>query len=540
MADLEHPELKITNTDTPDTRQMAAQPKHFKLRISLPGKNIGGEWLCRLTGAALAYQNYCGAYGTPRVFQWYAHKDGLHYLQDQEGNWLSWESSADCLYMSSWTNAAAWKIEGGRLIRVSDNAVLTWKERQRWTWANERFLMALPASAEALTVEVVDAQIPMDKILAKMIAVFEKPHKPFDGNDLWRFQYSTNPSPIQSIVYPGQNESDANKRSIYAEGKLAFFAVNGEVQGEETVPVYLLRRWSEQEHRNYYKLSLKTAEDGYSLESASESTPNFRAFVPAPDRHYLVPVYEHTADTKTPGFQRYVYDFIANEHDGWSKGTPVFSAITPKNGEQALVGSIAGQNARDYALQWISNHGNALSQILRGLRKENVNRGLVNQFDQFFKDMPVAVKYYSLGAGVHGGYGFGTVGVEMGSIWRAADFGQVPMHTPLSDYSVEWVTFGAATGADIGGSFDAVAIGTWFGEITQIEGACNGITLTAQLGGGGSVTLMWDGSWLGANFTAHPIGVTAVAAVGIEAGAGVFYNASATQFWNRRPDFPKV
>lgn len=157
MIDLENPRLIVTHPDESAPTALVSPAKHFKLRLSLPGKNIGGDWLCRLTGAALAYQNYCGTHGTPRIFSWYPYK-GKNYLQDQEGNWLSWETTAQCLYMSYWMNAGAWEIKNSRLIRVSDNAVVSWVEDQDWPLADEHFLQALPPSDAALTVAVVDAE----------------------------------------------------------------------------------------------------------------------------------------------------------------------------------------------------------------------------------------------------------------------------------------------------------------------------------------------------------------------------------------------
>jgi len=538
MIDLEHPKLNVTQTEPLNTRAVAEQIKHFKLRLSLPGKNIGGEWLCRLTGAALAYKNYCGTRGTPRVFGWYEYK-GKTYLHDQEGNWLSWETTANCLYMSSWTYAAAWKVEGGRLIRVSDNAVASWVEKQRWPLADEHFLQALAPSNAALTVEVVDAQLPMDAILQKMEAVFKKRHQAVDANDPDRYQFTTNPEKVTAVYSDELTGGDSESRHIYQKGELAFFEATGEVKGETTAPVYVLRRWSKEERRSYYKLSMKEQEEGYAVDPREEMPgPKFEAFTEGQNKPYLVAVYEHSAPTATPGLRRYTYDFIKGAHDGWSDGKLIFYAVTPEAGIQALVGSVKGQNAMDNAKQWLSTQKD-FGQILRGLKQNDVNRNVIDDLSKSFKEVPVPIKYITLGGGVHGGYGVGTVGMEMGSIWRFADFGYVPMHEPLADYSVEWVTFGV-TGVDLGASADLLALGIWFGEISQIEGACNGITLSGQFVTGATVNILWDGSWLGVNYTPHPIGVTIVMTAGLEAGVGVFYNASATQFWNKRKNFPST
>src|SRR5262249_32906538 len=50
-----------------NTAHQDGRYKRFKLKLSLPGKDIKGEWLCRCDGSALAYQSYCATYGTPRV-----------------------------------------------------------------------------------------------------------------------------------------------------------------------------------------------------------------------------------------------------------------------------------------------------------------------------------------------------------------------------------------------------------------------------------------------------------------------------------------
>jgi hypothetical protein len=533
------------HSDAHNVAHPAGRPERFRLKLSLPGKDTKGEWLCRLEGAALAYQNYCATYGTPRVFKWDVDSDGKTYLQDQELNWLSYDSIYNCLYMSYKGNRVAWKIDGSRLVRVSDGAVLTWKEHQNWSSATDKFLMALPLSAEALTVELVpEPPTPMELILGKMIPVFEKRHAPlpFERNDTERYHYSTSPAPL-TAVRRGEDDSGGSVRQKYETGKLAFFAaVNDEIPSEKTVPVYLLRRWSREEARSYFKLSLRTEEAGYAVDPLDKAPgPKFRAFDSAQVRPYLAQLYEHSAETPTPELRRYIYDFNAEAHDGWSKGIPIFRAITPKDGERALVGTIAGENAKAYAFEWLSKNGEAITNLVKGRSKDDAQRRtFANDLATLLQDIPVKQKYTSLGAGAHFGYGIGTAGVEAGSIWRVDDFGHVPMHEPFSDYSIEWITFGVATGADLGVSADVFALGTWFGDISQIEGACNGITMALQVAGGAAVTLTWDGSWRGANYTAHPIGITVVVAAGLEVGGGAFYNASATQFFNRRKDFPDM
>lgn len=513
------PNLSATAGTTPSDQ---ARNRPFKLRLSRAGVDIGGEWLCRLTGAALAYQSYCGTHGTPRVFRW-VHIGDKAYLQDQEGNWLSHEYWTDCLYMSYKMNAVAWRLENGRLIRDNDGAVVTLRMSKRWTFANEKFLSAEKASDEALTVEVVEEPLTaVEKLTDFMTPVYAKRH-PVDGVD--RYLYTT--STVGQPAIP--------ERKAYAGHDVAFFGLKRQAEDDPAVPVYLLRMYSEEEKRAYFKLSLATEEAGYTAEAGA--SPNFYAYASDVTHTFLTQVYEHAADNPTAGQRRFTYDFEAGAHSGWSAGVPVFRALSLAEAEKALVGSLGAESARRYATEWIRENGDKMAKLLQGLGKDNLNRDVVEQFHKLFEGLP-SPRYMTLGAGFHGGYGLGTAGVEFGAIWRADDFGHVPVHEPLSDYSVEWVTFGGATGLDIGASVDALAIGTWFGEISQIEGACNGVTLTAQVGGGISVTLLWDGTWQGANYSAHPIGMTAIAAIGPEIGAGIFYNASATQFWNRRPDFP--
>lgn len=544
MSEPASPQSTAALGDVQSVAHAAGRPERFRLKLSLRGKDMKGEWLCRLEGAALAYQNYCATYGTPRVFKWEdIGPDGAGYLIDQEANWLSYESINQCLYMSHKPNRVAWKIVGGRLVRVSDGAVVTWQERQHWPAATDKFLMALPPSAEALTVELVpEPPTPMELILEKMIPVFENRHAPLEAEatDTERYHYGTSPAPFTSI-YRGEVDMNPGARQSYGKGKLAFFAVHDEIPSERTVPVYILRRWSREEHRSYYKLALKTEEAGYAVDPLDKRPgPKFRAFDSAQARPHLAQLYEHAAETQTPELRRYKYDFNPEAHDGWSRGTPIFRAITPKEGERALVGTTAGDNAKAYALEWLGKHGEAIAKLVGGRSKDDVqNRTFASDLTKLMQSIPVEHKYTSLGAGGHFGYGIGTAGAEAGAIWRVADYGHVPMHEPFADYSVEWITFGPGTGIEIGGSADVLAVGTWFGDIGQIEGACNGITMGAQVVGGASVTMLWDGSWRGANYTAHPIGVTVVVAAGLEVGGGVFYNASATQFFNRRTDFPK-
>jgi len=221
----------------------------------------------------------------------------------------------------------------------------------------------------------------------------------------------------------------------------------------------------------------------------------------------------------------------------------------------AMRGSGTAEQRKQYAESWVKQPG--LNEVLEGMgvelpwgvvlgtetkkairrslrSKELVDKKFAEQMQPFFKGHPAAPKYYSLGAGLHGGYGAGTAGFEGGSIWSANSFGQVPMRDPVADYTVEWVTFGIPTGFDIGVSVDLMAFTTWFVDIDQIAGACNAVTLTGAYFGGLTISLYWTGTWQGAQGTPNPIGVGVVSSAGIEFGAGVFYNASATQFFNKR------
>lgn len=146
----------VTHTDKPSLK--GEQPKRFKLKVSLPGQDIGGEWLCRATNEALVSRNYCNTKGTPREFTTYLHSDNKTYLHDQEGNWLTttWDGG-DLLWMSSFTRSRAWKIEGNRLIREEDGALLTWKPGQHYAQDRGKYyLSANPKSEYTLTVERVE------------------------------------------------------------------------------------------------------------------------------------------------------------------------------------------------------------------------------------------------------------------------------------------------------------------------------------------------------------------------------------------------
>lgn len=128
----------------------------FKLALSLPGKDIVGKWLSRTEGDALAYKYYCIAGSSPLIFTSWINSKGALRLQDQDGYWLSWEITANCLYTSYQINAGEWKLEGKRLIRFHDGAVVSRPADQHWPLATAHFLMALPEGEWALDVKVVE------------------------------------------------------------------------------------------------------------------------------------------------------------------------------------------------------------------------------------------------------------------------------------------------------------------------------------------------------------------------------------------------
>jgi hypothetical protein len=173
---------------------------------------------------------------------------------------------------------------------------------------------------------------------------------------------------------------------------------------------------------------------------------------------------------------------------------------------------------------------------IRAIEKiKNPSRELIDKMQPFLKGgtpqaaMPPPT-YISWGHGFHGGFGPGVVGWEWGSIWTADNFGRDPEGPAIVNYQVDWLCAGIPTGIDLGVSIDVTANTIWFGDINQIKGLCNGVSMTGAFGGGLTVTLYWTGSWGGVGDTSHPIGVGVVCSFGIEEGLGVFYNASWTQF----------
>jgi hypothetical protein len=125
--------------------------------VTIPGQG-GDLWVCRCSGQALAYQNYCSTSGTVLVFDEYYDPDkGKTSLHTQEGQWLSYELSSSCLYVYNWAQSGYWKIEGNHLIADDDSGLtLAWDVNQKWPLADTKFLQLLPPSKKTVTVERVE------------------------------------------------------------------------------------------------------------------------------------------------------------------------------------------------------------------------------------------------------------------------------------------------------------------------------------------------------------------------------------------------
>ena len=343
-------------------------------------------------------------------------------------------------------------------------------------------------------------------------------------NDFERYQY-------------GISRTGSNWDGFYQfeNGALAFLATRSPVAGEQSLGVYLLRK-KNASGAPYFKLSMDREDDGFTLLERLQE-PIFYAFYPADNRPWLSWVYEHSLESPNGAPRRYTYDFNSEPgppENPYSKGTPVFEAISINALEHVLSGK-GKSEATEYALRWFAEHLAEISEAVKGANPREDGRQMVDKLKPALQGLPQP-RYYSFGTGIHAGVGINSLGGEGGSIWKADDFGYVPMREPLTGYLVEWFTFGPATGVDIGVAGD-LALVTWFGDLRQIEGACNGITMTAQFFAGVAVTLYWDGTWDGAQRTSHPIGVGVVLSAGIETGAGLFYNVSATQFVNHGSQF---
>ena len=507
----------------------APTSKYFKLQLGTPGR-----WLGQKVNSAPAYTSYCGADGVPRVFTWHDAGDGAGYLQDQDGHWLSYASIDSCLYMSYEINRVAWKLEHGRLIRARDGAVVSLDPKQHWGFTSELFLQALPDGPHALTVTRVGEPLdPVAVFLPQAVAIFELRHPAKGASDVERWLYSTSPQTGTSTEASKDPDSSVQQ---FEDAKLRFFALNEPIQGEATVPVYRLRKRSDKDSRVYFKLSLDNqAVDGYAPEPIGRRH-SFHAFAAGDARAHLVQVYEHTRATPS-GEQHFRYDLEPAARDGWSAGTPMFRALPIDRVQRALSDTSDGEAAKRQATEWVNKYGKAVADLLRGTPKDKIDQSVVEKIRAHFGDWPVP-SFISVGGGAHAGYGIGTAGVDVGAIWDCKDFGQVPARPPRAGYSVEWVTFGV-TGIDLGASID-LSFGLWSASsLDAIEGGCNGVTVTVQAIGGVSFSFLWSGTWQGVSKTGtvpgeYPLGITIVMSAGLEAGFGAFYNASATQFWDKR------
>jgi hypothetical protein len=463
---------------------VSQDPQGFRIQLRSQRNDLPRHWLCRR--AAMDDSWACGPVGSVRVFTWVDYHGG-QYLKDQDGYWLSYHKDGR-LYTSSWTNAVAWKLEGDLL--VSGELTLTWRP------SKAGHLTAEKRSGDTLAVALVHDLVKHRSLL-----------KPVDANP-----------PFQSLLDPPP------KNNYPLPGETTFFGVTD--WASQTIPVW------------YEELDLggRKFRERLSLNPVGLVPVAFNAFPNSDQNPLLALVYEHRTLSKEPG-PEYRYDFDPEPHDQWGQGRPIFRAIPPDELELALSNSPDGLRAKQFAQNWVDQRGGAFAMLVKGLTASTVTHETAQQMAAHFREhTPI---YMGIGAGLHGGYGPGTAGFEGGSIWRSRDFGYVPMHDPITDYTTEWVTFGPATGIDIGASFDFLSIGMWFCETGNIEGVCNGVTISAQAILGGSITLFWDGQWQGLNGTSHPLGITTVYAVGLEFGAGVFYNASVTQFFKKRADFPK-
>ncbi|HEX7808471.1 MAG TPA: hypothetical protein VF608_07100 [Thermoanaerobaculia bacterium] len=460
----------------------------FRIQLRSEYNGLPRHWLCRREGMDDEWA--CGPVGTLQYFGWVS-DSGKQYLKNQDGYYLSHHNDGN-VYLSYWNNAVPWEIQR--------DALVSGEQTMRWQPDNPARLTVGPRSGDTVGVSLVH-DVPLDLVKHRPLL------KAVDANP--PFQTLLDPPPKNNYRIPGQT---------------TFFGVTD--WSSPTIPVW------------YQDLDLggRKFREKLSLTSPGLVPVSFLAFPNHDQSPLLAQVYEHRSESKEPG-PAYRYDFNPEPHDHWSQGRPIFRAIPPDELEFALAQSPDGKRAREFAQKWVDERGGAFALLVKGLTAETVTHETAQQMASHFQD--VTPIYMGIGAGLHGGYGPGTAGVEFGSVWRSRDFGYVPMHEPITDYATEWVTFGPATGVDLGGSFDFLSIGMWFCETDGIEGACNGVTISAQAILGGSITLFWDGQWQGLNGTSHPIGITTVYAVGLEFGAGLFYNLSATEFFNKRPDFPK-
>ena len=148
--------VTIGHTDTPDTGRLQGAER-FRLKLSGPAWKTP-KWLSLNVGDALAYKWYIifveeRDSAATRVFTWYTHSNKKTYLQDQDGNWLSYEALYGVLKVTLWGSAAAWALPSNRLV-VDGGNVLTYDPNQKWPWSTTtRYLSVAPEGSETVTVE---------------------------------------------------------------------------------------------------------------------------------------------------------------------------------------------------------------------------------------------------------------------------------------------------------------------------------------------------------------------------------------------------
>lgn len=386
----------------------------------------------------------------------------------------------------------------------------------------------------------------IDSLFRYFTPVFSRRHEPYTQNgevgDPERFIFGTEPRPCNAI---GPHEDANISRHYYEAGVLAMFALDRPVAGTPVRPVYLLRLFVANEAREYFKLSFALQEDGYEVRDVPGlpvHTPRFYVFENVGEYgDCLSQVYEHAAPNPDGKTTRYKYDFDPRAQGEWGPGKPKFFAITPEHGKGALQNHAGAEVCKQYARDWIKANGSQIAALGKTVSKDMTRAQADAITNAIAGARPASAAgalpkptFLSLGVGAHAGVGLASVGIDIGAIWNANDF---PTRNPIASYSNEQVTLGFA-GVSLGASVDAV-LSVWFGTVDQIEGACNGVCGTVQAFGGITITLLWTGTWEGANYTSHPIGVAVTASVGPEVGVGFFYIASATQFWRKAPNFPK-
>ena len=383
----------------------------------------------------------------------------------------------------------------------------------------------------------------IDNLFKVFVPVFARRHAPYTKNgevhDFERFIYSPIPSPCNAV---SPNEDTQIDRHYYAGGELAMFAFSSVVPGEPMKPMYLLRKWSEPDKREYFMLSFELDEGDYhvrEIPGQPPGTPRFYVFTGVGSHaDCLAQVYRHFAPN-ADGSLRYKYDFNPKLDGEWGEGLPVFFAVKPEVGKAALRNGAGAGAAAQYAKDWFARLRTPIAALAKTISPD-MTRDQLKALENIVTSTasPAAataaqrIALVSLGAGAHFDLGPCAIGFDVGAIWFEQDFG---LNGPIANYSNEQVTIDV--GLDIGAGADVVC-GMWFGSVDQIEGACNGVGFTVQAGAVGlTVTFLWTGTWEGANHTGHPIGIALTLSAGLEGGISAFYSASVTQFWNKRPNF---